>query len=200
MKKITLILLSLALLSTGCASSKMKESSVQQLEKPTMDEAHIVFIRASMFGGAIQSSLFEAKENDVHFIGILSAGKKVAYSVPPGKHTFMVVSEAADFMEANVEGGKTYYAMVTPRMGAWKARFSLFPVKNSESGDFQLHSSKFQGWLSSTELTENTEASRKWAEESKPSILKKKASYTKVWKTKSESEIAERTLNPEDGI
>ena len=34
---------------------------------------------------------------------------------------FSVVGEAADFLEADLAAGKTYYIQVAPRMGAWKA-------------------------------------------------------------------------------
>ncbi len=44
----------------------------------------------------------------------------------------MVVSEAADFAKADVEAGKTYYVLVTPRMGWWKARFSLRPLMREQ--------------------------------------------------------------------
>lgn len=140
MKTRLLLLVAAMLLVTGCASNKMVDSAQQDLIAPTADTAQIVFLRSSMLGGAIQSSVFDVSEGDTKFVGILSTGKKIAYSVAPGKHRFMVVSEAADFMEAELLGGKTYYAMVTPRMGAWKARFSMHPVRNGGPGQFQYES------------------------------------------------------------
>jgi len=112
----------------------------------------------------------------------------------------MVVSEAADFLEADLLPGKTYYAMVTPRMGAWKARFSLYPIRSGNDGEFSMQSGKFDKWVSSTDLSVNTEESTRWAKENSASIAKKRASYEAVWSTKSEAEIRERTLLPEDGI
>ena len=188
------------LLATGCASNKMVDSAQQDLITPTLDQAQIVFVRSSMFGGAIQSSVFDVSGDETKFIGILSAGKKLAFAVEPGKHTFMVVSEAADFMEAEMLGGKTYYAMVTPRMGAWKARFSMHPVRNAGPGEFQYGSEKFQGWLDSTEFSENTPASHAWAEENLSNIRGKQHDYEAVWREKSPAELAERTLNPDDGV
>lgn len=192
--------MSVMLLATGCASSKMIDSAQQELITPSADKAQIVFIRSSMFGGAIQSSVFDVSTDETKFIGILSAGKKLAYTVEPGKHVFMVVSEAADFMEAEMVGGKTYYAMVTPRMGAWKARFSMYPVRNSGPGEFQYDSEDFRDWLSGTELSENTPESYAWAEENMSSVREKQAEYWEVWQEKSAADLAERTLNADDGV
>ncbi len=54
----------------------------------------------------------------------------------------MVVGENADFISAELGANKTYYALVTPRIGAWKARFSLKPIHAD-----QLNSSQFDEWL-----------------------------------------------------
>ena len=155
---------------TGCASNKMIESSNQAIQKPSSDESLVVFLRSSWFGRGVQASLFDVSSNESEFIGIISAGKKVAYVVEPGVHKFMVVSEAADFLEADLVGGRTYFAMVTPRMGAWKARFSLHPVRNGPNGEFLYDSDEFQGWLKSTQFTENTAESLEWVQQNIDSI------------------------------
>ncbi len=187
------------LLLSGCASSKMLVSETQQLAPPTSEMAQVVFLRASSFGGAIQATVFDVSSDEPEFIGISSSKTKLAYTVEPGKHVFMVVSEAADFLEAELDGGKTYYAMITPRMGAWKARFSLHPVRAS-SGEFQHTSDKFQKWLSNSKFVENTPESKAWFQENKANIRSKQADYWAVWKEKSEEDIKARTLNPNDGI
>lgn len=196
------ILLSIAtiLLASGCASTKMAVKSDQQVAAPTSDSAQIVFLRSSFVGSAIQASIFDVTSGEPHFIGILSNATKLAYEVQPGEHVFMVVSEAADFMEANMLGGKTYFAMVTPRMGAWKARFSMHPVRNGGPGEFQYSSERFQGWLAQTKFVANTPESEAWFKENLNSIKSKQADYWKVWQQKSESDLKERTLNPDDGI
>ncbi len=189
-----------ALFATGCASTKMVDSTNQVLEAPSADKAQIVFIRSSFVGSAIQASIFDVTSDETQFIGILSNGKKLSYSVDPGEHMFMVVSEAADFMRANVVGGKIYYAMVTPRMGAWKARFSMHPVRNGTGGEFQYESDRFQGFLKNSNFTENTPESLAWYEENRGNIATRQADYLAVWQQKSEGELADRTLHPTDGI
>jgi hypothetical protein len=187
-------------LLAGCASNKMMDSAIQSLPLPSDDEATVVFMRVSSYGGAIQAALFDATGSESEFIGIISTGKKIAYTTSPGPHRFMVVSEAADFLEADLLGGRTYYAMVTPRMGAWKARFSLYPVSAIPDAEFSLQSEKFDRWQETTDFIENTDASRQWARDNMASVQEKRTAYEAVWAEKSEAALAERTLRPEDGV
>jgi len=200
MKTKFLILMLIVLFASGCASSKMIDSTTQELVTPSADKAQIVFIRSSFVGSAIQSSIFDVTSGDAQFIGILSNAKKLFYLVDPGKHTFMVTSEAADFMKASMVGGKTYYAMITPRMGAWKARFSMLPVRNGTGGEFQYDSERFQGFLKGSQFSENTPESTAWYEENSANIATRQAEYWAVWQQKSEADQKERTLNPDDGV
>ncbi len=120
-----LALLSMFLLA-GCAgsSSYMSDVPPERANYTTQpDQALVVFMRPSGFGFAIQSSVFDIVDENPVFVGIVSAKAKVAYYVNPGERRFMVISESADFMDATLEAGKVYYALVTPRMGVWKARF-----------------------------------------------------------------------------
>ena len=200
MKTKFLILMLIVLFASGCASSKMIDSTTQELVAPSADKAQIVFIRSSFVGSAIQASIFDVTSSDAQFIGILSNAKKLSHSIDPGEHTFMVTSEAADFMKANLIGGKTYYAIVTPRMGAWKARFSMLPVRRGTAGDFQYESDRFQGFLKGTKFSENTPASNAWYEENRENIATRQDEYWAVWQQKSEADQKERTLNPDDGV
>ncbi len=98
-------------------------------------------MRPSAFGGAVQSSVFDVATAENVLVGIISSMAKVAYKTAPGELIFMVVGESADFMGAEVEAGKKYYALVTPRVGVWKARFSLKPMHKDE-----LQSEEFMDW------------------------------------------------------
>ncbi len=199
MKIRALLLIAIAFVVSGCATSKMIDAPEQQVVTPSADKAQVIFFRSSFVGSAIQASLFDATDGGAEFIGILSNEKKLAYEVDPGEYTFMVVSEAADFMHAELLGGKTYYAIVTPRVGAWRARFSLHPVRNGGPGEFQIDSQDFRDWMSETVFTQNTPESYAWAEESAASVAEKQRRYWEVWQQKSPSDLAERTLNPDDG-
>lgn len=96
----------------------------------------------------------------------------------------MVVSEAADFMEADLVAGKTYYALVTPRV--WVCGKHGFPVANQQRGgcDPSLKSKNFKGWVEDTDLVTNSPKSLAWYERVKASVEKKRAEYWPVWQEK----------------
>lgn len=189
-----------ALALSACESSRMKPSENQTLAVPAAESSRVVFLRPSSFGGAIQATLYEISAAEPDFIGIISTDTKIAYDTTPGPHRFMVESEAADFMEATLSAGKTYYAVVTPRMGAWKARFSLWPVKAAPNAKFSLQSAEVQGWIKGGKFVSNTPESEQWFTENRPSIVQKQTDYLAVWKGKTPAEVAERTLDESDGV
>ena len=184
----------------ACAGSPMVTSANQTLTAPDPSKAQIVFMRDSFVGSAINASLFEVTGNGNEFIGIMANGTKISREVEPGEHTFMVVSEAADFMRADLEAGKTYYAMVTPRMGAWKARFSFQPVRKDGEGKFSTASDEFGTWVAGTKLVENSQQSLLWAENNAASVNKKKDAYYTKWQAKDAEEQERQSLKATDGI
>lgn len=158
-------------------------------------ESKMIFMRATSYGGAVAASIFDVTDSgEPKFIGIIRARNKIAYPVRPGLHTFMVVSEAADFMQATVVGGKTYYALITPRMGAWRARFSFKPVRGDE-----LNGSQFAAWDRGTRLITPTAAHLSWAKSNAASIADKRDRWWPEWSSKPEGQRASQTLTAEDG-
>jgi hypothetical protein len=155
-------------------------------------DSKIVFMRPSAYGGAIQASVFDVTgRGDAKFIGIIAYKTQLSYPVKPGRYTFMVVGESADFMEAEIEGGKSYYALVIARPGAWKARFSFVPVRQNEK--------RVEQWEGSLRPVVNTPRSNAWASQNAPSIESKRSRYYVEWSSKPESQRAGQTLNADDG-
>ena len=188
-------LLAITVASSGCISSSLMKPAVGDAASytPKGNEATIIFMRPSVFGGAIQSTVVDATAANIKLVGIVSARTKVAYKTSPGEHLFMVVGEAADFLKADLAAGKTYYALVTPRMGVWKARFSLKAIHKD-----QLGTEDFKDWDSSTKLVENTPKSHAWAAENMTDIQEKKAEYLSKWNSKP---LADRpVLHRQDGM
>lgn len=185
------ILFSLALLFvvavlSGCAGPVKRMEVVTPDRVPSRPEsgkARVVFMRPSGYGFGIQSSVFVVKGNQPALVGIVAAKKKVAYQLDPGEHLFMVIGESADFMSADLEEDRTYYALVTPRMGAWKARFSLRPVHAD-----MFDSPEFDEWTKECEWVINTPESAQWARDNMPSILSKQEKYYEKWMSKDASE------------
>lgn len=163
-------------------------------------ESTVVFMRSSFVGSLIKASIYEVTDNETKFIGILKNKTKIVYKTTPGKHTFMVVSEAADFMQANITEDKTYYSIITPRTGAMKARFSMHPVSSKSTAKFNLNGKKFNKIKKKTKTVKMTKKSLNWYEKRHEKIEKKRVKYWKKWQNKSDEDIAKRTLNPGDGI
>lgn len=175
---------------SGCTimTSHMTPVLESQKElKPQPDKALVVFMRPSIFGGAIQSTIYD----DQKYIGTVSANTKVAYQATPGEHLFMVIGESADFMRATLKAGYTYYARVAARMGLWKARFSFIPYNGEESED------TLQEWLKDTKLVKVNSAGLNWAVANRSSITSKHDEYLQDWNSKAEED--KQTLHTSSG-
>jgi hypothetical protein len=187
------------LLLTGC-SSMMKPAENPTVQPSPQDGAQVVFMRSAFMAKAIDASVYDVTGGKTQFIGILSNGTKVAYPTSAGRHTFMVVSEAADFLEADLAPGKTYYSMVIPRMGMWKARFSLWPVARDPKAEYSTQSSDFKDWIADTRLVTNSPKSLGWFDSNKASVESKRVEYWPVWQKKSPADVELRTLHQADGL
>jgi hypothetical protein len=170
----------------------MREMAPGYEPAPAAGKAMVVFLRPSGLGAAIQSSVFEMRDNAPLLAGIVAAKTKVAYQAEPGKQLFMVVGESGDFMSAELVAGRTYYALVTPRMGVWKARYSLRPVHKAELGGSEL-----AGWLADCRWVEKGQEAEAWARENMESIRSKHVEYYPKWMEKAEGDRP--VLFAEDG-
>ena len=186
------------LLLTGC-SSIMQPVENPAIQASPNDRAQVVFMRSAFTGKAINASLYDVTDGKTQFVGILANDTKIAYPVPAGHRVFMVVSEAADFLEADLVAGKTYYSIVTPRMGMWKARFSMWPVSRDPKAEYNVQSSDFKDWISDTQLVTNSPKSLSWFEHNKADVESKRIEYWPVWQKKSPADLLERTLKASDG-
>lgn len=183
----------------GCMSSMMVKQP-GAAPTPGTGKALVVFMRPSSFGGAIQASVYETRGTGNEFIGIVSSKTKLAYQASPGKHLFMVVGENADFMNANLDAGKTYYVLVSPRIGWWKARFSLLPIHNDAAAKYSLKSERFHMWVTETEYVVKGPAALQWYAQHKTSIDGKQQQYMQEWVKTTPEHRAVLTLHPQDGI
>lgn len=201
MYRILIWLCLLAMPLAGCVTTTdlMSASSVTA-PAPASGKALVVFMRPSNYGGGIQASVYDASQPQEEFIGIVSANTKIAHQAEPGKHLFMVIGENADFVNATLEAGKTYYILVSPRMGMWKARFSLLPIHNDAAAKYSLRSDDFRAWQSDTRFVERSPAADAWYRENAGSVSEKRAAYMVRWNGASAEQLAELTVLPEDGI
>jgi hypothetical protein len=194
--------LALVLMLGGCQSSLMTKSGSKAatVAPAVVEEATVVFMRPSVMGGAIQSSVYDVTGGQTRFGGIVSSKTAVQMHVPAGDHLFMVVGENADFMNAALDPGKTYYVWVRPRMGVWKARFSLIPIHNDANAKYNLQSKDFADWKHDSELVDKTPAADAWYESHKRDIESKRVDYMKKWDKMDAENKAELTLHASDGV
>ncbi len=202
MFKKLLFVCSLVVFVSGCKSTLMQPSSSPLETNLASNETQMIFMRSAFTGQAIQASVFDVTSGTPEFIGILSNETKIAHRVTPGERMFMVVGESADFLKAHMQEGKTYYSIASPRMGFWKARFSLHPIRNSGAADakFFYDSEQFKEIDQETSLVEISEAAKKWAQDNASNIIEKMNKYLPAWEGKEESKRKEATVNKEDHI
>ncbi|KGI76615.1 hypothetical protein LF63_0114965 [Oleiagrimonas soli] len=191
--------LTVAWMLSGCMSSLMTKTP-GAAPTPAPGKALVVFMRPSSFGGAIQSSVYDTGKQGDDFIGIVSAKTKLAYQADPGTHLFMVVAENGDFMNATLDAGKTYYVLVAPRMGVFKARFSLLPIHNDPAAKYSLQSERFQSWQHETSFVIKTPAADQWYTAHEADVNAKQAKYMQKWNRASAEQKAELTLHAADGL
>ena len=177
----------------GCAVSSKYMRDVADSDisyMPGGDETVVVFMRPSTGHLTIQAAVFDVTSAENKLVGIVSSKKKVAYRTKSGNYLFMVIGENADFMQADLKAGKTYYAMINPRMGF--AHFSLGAVHHD------IDASKLSDWKNRCAWVETTDAAYKWAEQNAPNIQNKRERYINKWNNKPDHR--KPTLNPEDGL
>jgi hypothetical protein len=147
----------------------------------------VLFFRPGRMAGVASSSVFD----DVDLVAVLMDDTYAAYETTPGKHRFMVLGEAADFMDADLAENKVYFATVTPRFGVWRARFSLKPISPHDPEWQQV-----RDWISDSTLVTVNAAGRSWAQENAASIREKHDAYLAKWLAKDERPALYR----EDGV
>lgn len=179
--------------------AEAKTKIVTYADKPGMDvpapgpgEAVIVFIRASNLGGIVAATVYERGDGGkATFITAVYPDTYMVHKVTPGKHIFAVVSEAADFIEVDAAAGKIYPIIVRPRVGAWKARFSL--ASGSPGSEFW---DKVKGWLDESSRVTPNETAPTWFEQNRSSVMAKLEKYWPKWTEKPDKPI----VKPEDGV
>ena len=191
-------ILSLALSMVACGSNMMRATDSQQITPPSKGKAKIVFMRDSFVASAISSEILEVKNGDLSLVGVLPNGNKIAFETTPGKKTFMAYGTAADFMTADVQAGKIYYVIVRPNWGT--GGFAPTPVRADGTSEYNTSSADFKDWRDGTTLITQKPNAAAW-------FAGKKAEYQQIYTTywarfqqKNGQELAERHLNPQDGV
>lgn len=196
-----LALTAIAVLFSACATGRYDAPPAEAHPAVRVDQALVVFMRVSSVGYAISSSIFELTETGEKIVGIPGPDEMLAHYVEPGKRRFMVIAESADFLEADLEAGKAYYAVITPRFGVWKARFSLYPFKRQPAEpEFTVEGAQHKKWLLGCKLIGTSQAAAVWAASNASNVHAKRVRYEAKWLERAPAELRVRTLEPGDGL
>lgn len=101
----------------------------QELRKPTEGKSLVYFVRSSSMGFLINFKYFDGEK----YLGKFNHGYYLVYECEPGKHLFWSKSENIDYLEAELDAGKTYIVDSEPQMGVLKAGVKLMPFDNNPS-------------------------------------------------------------------
>lgn len=186
------ILLFLSIFVSAHCFAQDDGPTVYQAPTPDEGKAIVVFYRPVPMAPMNRTGLLEIVDGEPKIVGKLTIHQRYAYQTEPGEHLFMVIGESADFMSANLEAGKTYYAMVIPRMGTWKARFSLGAIHADG-----INEAKIINGINACNWIEYQDEWETWANENMKSLKKNYSKYYPRWMGKDEEDRPR--LFPEDG-
>jgi len=112
------VVFALIVVFMGCTGSSKYMQPAAPLQGPSPGKALIYFMRPSGMGFAINFQIWDGD----HFIGLSQAKSYFGYECQPGKHLFVGFAENKRGLEADLEEGKTYYALTQVKMGSWRTR------------------------------------------------------------------------------
>ncbi len=161
----------------GCGSGGMQivPSDSVALE-PGAGNAMVVFLLPSNVEGRVRASVFDITGEEREIIGIMYQKTRIAYPVPAGERRFMVIGENADFLDADLLAGKTYYVKIDPKLGRVKPRYEFVPFSKADYADpRKAPACGGCSWL------QNTEKSKSWARVNARSIGIRQDRYQETW-------------------
>jgi hypothetical protein len=165
--------LAMIMLLAGCAGAPSGTASGMAVMGPPPGKAMVVFLRPALLDKAAASPVLDISAEPPMLVGVIAAGRKIAYLSDPGTRRFMVMGEAADFMDAELHAGRIYYARIAPHQGTSSGRFALHPVAAS---DIALASE-----LGDCSWADEAARPGDWVEEHLATIDKEKAAGLPAW-------------------
>jgi hypothetical protein len=186
-------LLGLMVLVTGCSSvpKYMREVDGERPLKAPPDKALVVFVRSARLGALVRAHVMDDQTN---FLGTAISGGHFAVARQPGPQRFVVWSEVADILVADLAPGLVYFVEVVPRMGLMRARFN-FKAAHQGTDLFPYPKADLDG---TTRYTVDLEAARREMDDVEERREKLKEAVQELSGMSREA-LAEHTLSPNDG-
>lgn len=194
----TLLALVVALttaLLTGCSASSDYMREVAHPQPPTGNPqaATVVFIRPSSFASSLATTILDGRGR---FLGDALPSSYFVVQMPPGEHLFISWAENTASLKANLAPGLVYYVEVAPTMGAFSARVHLRAVKPSTENWAELPE-----WLEeSTQYEPDEAAGQAYLTSRQEDVTERIRRGNEILTEYDPEEMAERTLNPGDGL
>jgi hypothetical protein len=125
---------SLALLASGCASIKMIDAESTTAVPP--GKVLVTFVRQSVWmGDGIPVDLWDGE----HYIGVLGPSEIVQYVTTPGEHLFLGNAENWTYASGSLVADKRYYVKANVFMGFATARVAFGIAENSDDRPRKWH-------------------------------------------------------------
>lgn len=171
--------------------------SVTELPTPAKDKAQIIFLKPTegiMAGLPVQ--IFEIRNADREFFGVMETKSKLVVNVEPGKHLFMsTMYNFSHFLDTDLEAGKRYYVLVR---FIYANGFQLRPIKTKGPADYSPVNPQFNIWKAQTVVVKKTPASEKYANKQAKRVARSQEKSWKIWQAKTPEQRAELSLERED--
>ena len=111
------------------AGAQASDKPPVKLPKPPAGKGQIVFYRSGTFVGAAMGCSVNEKGQKISSLG---AGRYFILVTDPGRHEYMVHSEAKDVLALEVEPDETQFAACKIKMGIMAGRPDLRPSSEAE--------------------------------------------------------------------
>ena len=174
------LLLSMILCVSACATPRFMNPTTTALQ-PTAEKAVVRFLFPRTGGYVWDGETF---------LGTGFPSAQFDYHASPGKHIFFTTAENKAFLEADLDGGKTYY-IIGRTWSGWGLRVGLVAV--NRGGEYWDKVGEWERSLQRYEL--DPEALAKYEVEHKERMRALLAEYERTWK----NEYSWPKLNREDG-
>jgi hypothetical protein len=87
-----------------------------------------VVYRTSSFGESAHFPIFEITDDGGKLLGFTETDCYFEFTCPPGVHLFLTWEEGDEYVEADLEPGKTYFILAYSKFGILAPRPGLAPV------------------------------------------------------------------------
>lgn len=116
----------LALLAACTLTDEMRDAA--PTPPPGPDEAKVIVYRTAVFGGADNYPVYEVVGGEGRLLGYTETDCYFEIRRAPGRHRFVAVGEGEALIDAELDGGKTYYVRAYSRFGVLYSRPGFAPV------------------------------------------------------------------------